>query len=454
MWTPTIEAYDEPKYLAIVSALRDDLQDGRLTPGEKLPTHRELASHIGVTVGTVGRAYAEAERRGLVTAHVGRGTFVSPVSELVAVGLPDGMVDLAHLSPPPGGDVESLRESLVALSEDPGLRNLMRYNEGMGLPHHRAAGAQWLRHLLPEANADGTLIFAGAQHAIVVILSTLLRAGDVVLAEELTYPGLKAAAHMARVSLVGLEMDNEGIRVDALEDACAKHRPRALYCNPTVQNPTTITISPRRRKAIATVAKRHRLLVIEDDFHGSLPADQPLPVTTHYPERSLYIASMSKDVNPGLRVAYVASPEELVAPLSAGIRASMWMVSPIMAEIATRWIIEGVAKNIVTQRREEVAKRQRLAAKMFTGLDYKSAPEGMHVWLALPPPWRSVQFTETVRQRGVAVTPAEVFALTRATVSHHVRLCLGTPPDRESVERALQAVLDTLSASDPTVTVL
>lgn len=447
MWRPELRERDRPLYRAIASALAEDIREARLAPGTRLPTQRELARAVGVTVGTVSRAYAEAEMRGLVVGHVGRGTFVrdiepGPVDERE----PDGVVDMSYNFPPLTGEAEVFRQTL---SEIAGLRSavdLLGYQPSEGTARHRAAGARWLARTGLQAEPGRTLVTAGAQHAIAVLCATLLRSGERVLAEELTYPGMKGLACMLGLDLEGLPGDPEGLSAEAFERACHEGSVRALYTIPTIQNPTGTVMSESRRREIAAIAKEHGVLVIEDDVHGLLPEDAPPPIAAFHPEGSFYVASLAKTLSPGLRVGYLHAPPEFVDRLAAGIRTTIWMASPLSAEIATRWIDSGAAEEILGQKRREAAERQAMVRERLGDHGLAAHEAGFHAWLPLPPPWRTSEFVAAAEQRGVRVSGAEAFAVGRGDPPHAVRLCLGSPRGRHSLRRALDTLRELLEA--------
>lgn len=452
-WKPDIESDpDRPIYLAIADALGEDIASGALARGERLPTHRSLAQELGVTVGTVSRAYAEAERRGLVVGEVGRGTFVRPPSagdDWFAAGL-DGesvpLLDLGRNFPVAMSEDENrfLADTLRELSGRSNLSDWLRYPNRSGTRRQRGAGARWIERTGLSASPDQVVVSTGAQHALTVIFSTLTRPGDLVLAENLTFPGMKAVAQMRKLRLRGLPMDDHGLIPEAFARACASETVRALYCVPTIHNPTTTILAEERRSEIAGIAERHGVLIVEDDIHGAFPTQPVLPITAHAPEISCYVTSTSKTLAPGLRIGYVLAPEALVERIETGIRATTWMAVPLMAEVTTEWILDGTADRLLDRRRQEMADRQQLAAGRLANQEFAAHREGTHVWLRLPDPWRSSDFVAQARERGVFLTGAEAFAVGREAPPHAVRLSLGPPRDRDELDRALATLVGIL----------
>jgi DNA-binding transcriptional MocR family regulator len=463
MWSPSLAEQAGPKCRALVDALAEDIKTGQLEPGARLPTHRELADRLGIAIGTVSRAYALAQRRGLITGEIGRGTFVSfgvsAASAISVEGEEPSLIDLSKnriardLTPD-----RTLAETLTALAARSDLAPLLDdYQPAAGAMRHRAAGAAWISRMGLEARPERTLVCSGAQHAMFVALSVLTRPGDTIFTEQLTYPGIKALASLLHLTLHGLPLDEHGLRVDAFEAACrASSAAKVLYCVPTLHNPTASVMPEARRREIASVAERHHVTIIEDDVYGVLPTDAPPPIASHAPEHSFYIASTSKSLSPGLRIGYLAAPAEAVDRAAAVIRTTTWEATPLMAEIVTTWIEDGTVDRILEWKREETAARQEMARGLLGGyFNDSSSQMSCHVWLQLPEPWRSADFVAQARTRGVVVTPSEAFVAGRLTSAPHaVRLCLGSPRSRQQLEKGLEILADILrDAPEPTLTV-
>src|SRR5258707_1026565 len=156
---------------------------------------------------------------------------------------------------------------------------------------------------------ERVLVCPGVQCALLALMSVLVRPGEVMCTEALTYPGVKAIASHLGIGLVGLPLDDDGIDPEAFAAACATHAPKALYLNPTLLNPTTAVMSESRRIAVAEIARRHNVSIIEDDAYGLLPASAPRTLAELAPELTFYVSGLAKFVGAGLRVAYLAAPD-------------------------------------------------------------------------------------------------------------------------------------------------
>ncbi|NIA70482.1 PLP-dependent aminotransferase family protein [Pelagibius litoralis] len=441
-WTPQIAEAAGPRYIAIADALAGDITGGRLKPGDRLPTHRDLAWHLGVTVGTVSRAYAEAERRGLTSGEVGRGTFVNAPASNEHLhrwnDAPAGMIPMRSSFPIPCPEESAIAEVMARCAADPRAMEMLGYQPQRGLAEHRQAGAEWITQNGFEVTADQVTITAGAHHGMLVVLAAVTRPGDHIVADCLTYPGMLSLARLLGLRLDGLARDRDGPLPDAFEDACRAHDVKAIYLCPTLHNPTSVTIPDERRRALAAVAQRYNVAIVEDDVFGFLVDDRPAPVSAHAPELGHYIVGISKTISAGLRIGFVVSPDDIQARLSQAINATCWMACPLTAEIAAELIRSGVAAKVAAGRRRAAAERRRLALEAFDGWDFECDPGANFLWLNLPDPWRSNEFVAEAERRGVLVTPGDVFQVGRRDSIHAVRVCFGPPRDDDTLRRGLK----------------
>ncbi len=443
IWEPALSPGTEPKYQALVDALNRDIDAGVLPPGTRLPTQRELAGRLGVAIGTVSRAYALAERRGLLSGEVGRGTFVRRRDAGLQEGANDEGDDPALLDLSKGRLVRDSRDptlsrALEAISRRPDLDRLVDfYQPAAGMARHRAAGARWLQRSGLDAGPERVVITNGAQHGAAIVLATIARPGDLILTEEVTYAGIKALANLLHLQLRGVALDEYGIRPDRFEAACRSGAARALFCMTNLQNPTGRTMPLARRLEITAIAQAHDVALIEDDVNGFLPADPLPPLAQLAPAHTYYVTGTSKSLAPGLRLGYVVPPPQGIERIAAAIRASTWLTSPILAELVTEWIESGEANEMVEWKRNEIGARHDLALRIL-GSWLPSGPISFHLWLPLPEPWRTEAFVAQARSRGVMITPSQEFMISRDSAPHAVRVCLGATLSRERLEEGLR----------------
>jgi len=452
-WTKLIDPSRRPIYLAVADAIAQAIDQGHLQPGERLAPHRILARQLGVDLTTVTRCYAEARRRGLVDATVGRGTFVRGSTKSSAAADQTFMqMDMSMNVPPqsqsPGLSI-TLRDSIISLLNSPGAHMLMGYPSGTARPRDLDAASFWLSPILGRADPERLLLSAGAQCALTAIITLLVVPGATILTEFLTYPNLRALAAHFGIRLVAVKSDRHGMLPDSVEAACRELHPQAIYCVPTIQNPTTSTMPVERRQELARVARQFGVPVIEDDAYGMLPT-QPMPaIATFAPNSVYYIGTLSKCLSPGLRLAYVAAPGAAEAQrLTVALRATSLIPSSLLAALMTSWIEDGKAAALRDGIRRENAARQKIAAEILPGGCVRAHPEGTHLWLTLPDHWNRLEFVAYVRQLGVALIPSEAFVVgsdsAESKPPNAIRICLGAAPGQEALRGALHAVADTL----------
>lgn len=458
MWVPQLSESNQPMYLSIADALARDIGSGVLNEGDRLPTLRELANALDVTPGTISRAYGEAHRRRLVQGEVGRGTYVLSQQPLglptthgaasLNLGQPE-LLDLSIIKPSSETLEYWLRGALVGMAKSVDFAGALDYAPDGGHPAHREAGAQWLRHSLPDAQWQQVVITAGAQHGLMVAMSALTNAGDLVLCEALCYPGIISLAHGLERRLRGVPMDDEGIIPEALRELCLREKPAMLVCVATCQNPTTAIMSQKRRAQIAALAEEFDFIILDDDIYGFLATDPSTkPLSAFAPDRSVYLTSLSKSVMPALRVGYLYSPPKLLSRLTSMVRSSVWMPSPLTAQLASNVITEGLDRKLVRIQRNEAAGRQAIAREIFASFELKTEPYAYHVWLTLPEPWTGDEFAMLARANGVLVLSGSQFQAERSGTSRSVRVVLMSPTSQDELRFALTK-LASLIDSDP-----
>ncbi|WP_461211443.1 aminotransferase-like domain-containing protein [Desulfocurvus sp. DL9XJH121] len=434
----------DPKYSLIADAIEEAVAQGRLAPGQALPTHRALAGELSVTVGTVTRAYAEAARRGLVRGERGRGTFVSaPIEGFAGLGKDQGVVDMG-LAATTHSLGPALAATLADMARDPNLAALLTRHESRGLPRHREAGARWAGRFRYPARADDVLVCAGAQHALYTCLAGLFSPGDKVAVEALTYPMVKPMAQRLCLTLVPLPMDEGGLVPEALAEACARDHVRGLYTMPTCNNPTVARMPEYRRHEVADVCRRHGVRIVEDDVYALAVGASLPPLSALAPELGHFIASTSKVLCDGLRVAFLCVPPGAVASLEAALAMTSWKAAGLMAEIAARWIDDGTADATIEANHKEARVRVNLARDILGAERLAARDTGSFVWLRLPPGWGSVDFAEATARRGAVVAHQEHFAVGATRGGQGVRVSLSGVRDRAALARGLGVLAETL----------
>jgi DNA-binding transcriptional MocR family regulator len=445
-WIKRLVESPKPAYLTIPDLIEEDLATGRLRPRDRLPGLRDLAQELDLNYTTVARAYAEARKRGLLDSRAGSGTFVRghTPSPPLSVG---SSVEMSMNTPPEPAEMAArLRDSAARVMADSDPFRMLRYQDFGGLPADKAAAIEWLKRRVPQCDQDNVLVCPGIHSALVALVSQLAGPGATICLDTLAYPGIKAIAAQLGVNLQALPRDEEGPLAHAFEALCKTDKPAAFYCNPTLQNPSTLTLSRRRRAALADVALRYNVPIIEDDAYALLPGQAPDPIASLAPDLTYYVTGLSKTLGAGLRVAYLRAPTARQTQRLAGaLRATTVMVNPYTAALATQWVQDGTAHDMLLAIRRESNARQALAARLLAAGSFDAHPDGFHLWLPIPARcgWSASEFALQMRNLGIAAVSAAAFA-TDGNPPNAVRVCLGGSKTREECEQALSIIADTL----------
>ena len=454
IWVPELPS-SGTRYRLLADAVAEAIATGELCEGARLPPQRRLADALGVTVGTVTRAYGEAERRGLVEARVGSGTYVRggeppmrAFRHTVASGDAD-IVDLSLSLPPPHPDRPcALGEALNAIGRDPmALIQAVNYQPEQGMARHREVLASWMTQLGMPVDAEELMITQGGQHGIFLALQALIQPGERIAASALTYPGLICAAQQLHLKALRVPLDEQGMDVEALARLCAQQPPRVVYVTPDQNNPTGACLPEVRRERLVELARAHDFWIVEDGVQY-LPAEEcGTPLYRLAPERTLYLFSTSKVIASGLRVGTLRAPLALSERLANLQRAQSWMVPPLMAEIVCRWIANGAAEKLLAWQLEEIAVRQRMARERLAAFAPRGREHGFHLWLELPPGWRAAALIEQLERQQVRVTSAEPFCVGSEPAPQAIRLCVSAAANRVALSRALEIIATTLEGA-------
>ncbi len=446
-WSKRLLESRKPAYLLIPDLIEEDLATGRLKPRDRLPGLRDLAGALNLNYTTVARAYAEARRRGLLDTRAGSGTFVRGPTRTFQLSGGSSVEMTMNMPPEPTEMVDRLQRSAAALFAVADPYQLMRYQDFGGTPADRAAGRAWLANRLPGCSSDNVLVCPGIHSALVALVSRLARRGDAICLDSLAYPGIKAIASQLGVQLQPLPRDDDGPLPHAFESLCRSGQPAALYCNPTLQNPSTLTIPFRRREALADIAMRYSVPIIEDDAYAMLPQSAPPPLALLAPELTYYVTGMSKNLGAGLRIAYLLAPTVREAQRIAGaLRATTVMPSPFTMLLATQWINDGTASEMLAAIRAEARARQAIASRILGAWPFDAPLDGFHLWLPIPREclWTAPDLAQHLRSQRVAAVASAAFS-TDGDPPAAIRICLGGPQDRAQCLEGLQLVAEALT---------
>ncbi|MEJ8573595.1 PLP-dependent aminotransferase family protein [Microbaculum marinum] len=452
IWPPKKDMLKRPAYRSLAQCIVAAIEAGEIRPGARLPTHRALAYQLGLSVQTVSRAYEDLSRLGVISGEVGRGSFVK-------AGRPDGRVPWHRLAGgeevidcslmvPVTGAIHSERMSaaLVDLSTDLPEPAILSFRPRATLEGHCELARGWLSTCGVDVDRNCILPTNGNTAAMTIALMTAALPGDLIVSEATGHHTLKSLANALGMRLSGLAIDAEGIIPEAFESACRSETVKVLFVLPSGLSPTAAMMSTERRQALADIARRHRVWIVENDAWGPIQPDRPPPFAAIAPERTFYFTGLTKCLLPGLRIAWLVSPEMMVSAARTRHLVTNWMATPLIAEIASRWLENGTAEELLSWQREQLERRNRIAAQMLGGLRYNATAYGLHVWLPLPEPWREDAFVTHARNDGVAVAAGSNFAISES-YEPAIRICLGAGTEQD-LEQGL-AVIARLVRSTP-----
>lgn len=452
LWHPDPALIRRPAYLSLADQFARAIHDGRLANGERLPTHRWLADDLKLSVQTVSRAYEELIRRGLISGEIGRGSFVQTQRrEPDPPYLPERpgeVIDLSILKPVcETMHLERLKEALGWLAETLPASSALSFRPNMVFPRHRAVAAEWLRLCGLDISAQNISVTNGATAGMTVALMSVAPPGSTVATEAIGHHTLVPLARYLGFNLEGLPIDDNGILPEALDDACRHSDIRAVFVQPSVINPTATLMGSVRRAELAEVARKHDIAIIENDVLGPLVEDRAPPLAYFAPERTLYVTSFTKITVPGLRIGYLAAPDRYVAAVANRHLVSNWMATPMVAEIASKWVSDGTAMALVEWQRVALRSRQAIAAEVLGDVGYHAQRDGLHLWLELPDNRSEEGFVAQARLQGVAIAPGQSFRIADGPWAPAVRISLGSTTEGEL--RAGLGVITKLLLGDP-----
>ncbi len=433
-WRPDLTQFPGPKYLALTRALREAIRAGELPPGSQLPTVRDLAWDLHVTPGTVSRAYQLATQEGLLAATVGRGTFVAaraprlgPTQALFQerdLSSEPWLVDFRSPQLPDVGQGAAFSAAMQRISADLG-HSWDDYPTQRGEAPLRAAMVDWLSdRRLGGVTADDIMLTHGGQNALLLVFLCCLR-GDrpVILTEDLAYPGIRHAAKLTRADVVGVEIDREGMVPEALEAACQRHGAQILVLTPEAQNPTASRMGAERRARIAEIARRYDLQVVEDDCYSIAESDLP-SLRSFVPERTWYVASLSKSISPALRFGYVVCPVGMGEAGRLTAQHGFFALARPVSDLVLDLVRSGAAAELRRAVQAEFSSRLQILVNGLQRFDVRWQPGLPFAWVPLPSGWRGSTFARTAEAEGVLVRQADEYALIHGRAPHALRIAI------------------------------
>ena len=455
IWHPDLLQKGIAKYRALLDAIRNAVNCGQISHGERLLPVREMAWRLQVTPGTVARAYQLGIDENLLEAHVGRGTFIrapkpeKPRKSTVfgETHVPPDIIDLRNAAVPDFGQDEIL-DDLLKQIEIGGNHSMVRYAGHNEMPT-RMALLEWMQLDRTRAKPEDLILTYGSQNATLAAFMGILHGPTPVIATDtLVLPGTRRAAELVRAKIIGVEGDSDGMLPKALAEICRRERPQILHVSANITNPTTIHMSLTRKAKIAEIARQYDLQIVEDDGQAKFFATPPPSFLELCPERVWHVSSLSRYLAAGLRIGFLLCPPGKGSVGQNVIQSMCHSFSPLITQLATHFIQSGQAGIMLKQIRTYRAERVHLAVNQLGCWEILWNEAADYLWLALPNPWRASNFSAAAEKAGILVAPADIFLPDDGVAPNAVRLTLGGKYTEEVFQQALER-LDKLLDSPP-----
>ncbi len=480
----------QPLYRKVQDELVGAILGGSMPAGTRLPSLRRLAKDLGVSRITVEAAYEALEAQGLIEARARSGTYVtgfgSPAPAPQDASKESALPWEARLAPGANPARErmlgqvfrgALGPDAVSFAWGAGdprlfpvdefrtlINRILRHaggaalgpEETQGNAQLRASFAAYLRKLDIPATADSVMVTSGSQQAIDLVIGALVRPGDRVAVEDPTWPGALGALEAAGAQIVGIPMDEHGLRLDALERALEQGGVRMIYTIPTYQNPTGTVMPASRRRELVRLARRHGIPILEDDALREVRFGSPLPPPLAALDPGgnvICVGSFTKSVMPAARLGYLVAPPALRSWAVARKRSLDLFCSSLLQRAMSAYLESGEAVRYWKRISRIYARRERAMAEALKrhfprGARWHSPPGGPVMWVRLPEGMSARALFEQAARSGLSFAPGEAFFVAPAD-QPYIRLNFAALDERQ-IEHGIERLGALMRASTRT----
>ncbi|MEE3362687.1 MAG: PLP-dependent aminotransferase family protein [Anaerovoracaceae bacterium] len=443
-WRPEIDR-NSVIYRSLAEQLEKDIVSGKLLPGTMLPPQRELADYLDINLATVAKAFKICSEKGILSSAVGRGTYVAyNAAARISSSVDDKneVIEMGVMMP------ETVRQDEINAL----LREILDENDyGRYFQYsihvdswQRSAAADLLGQYGCETAPERVCFSNGAQNILSAIMAGTFSPGDSIGTDPFIYAGLKSIASMFGVRLVrvgseGGEMTEAGIRY-----AVKNRGVKALYIMPDCQNPTTHMMSREGREMIARVAEELDLIVIEDSMDRIVQEHTGATVYSMIPDRTFFVLSLSKAINPALRLAFTAVPERFLGRTESALYNMNLSLSALLLEIASRLIVSKRFDGVAEDRRQGIRERNAITDEVLAEYDLRGNELNLGRWLILPEGLTGSGFEKEAMRRGVSVYGGGRFAVGESMPYEAARISICSPADTDKLRRGLEVLKEIL----------
>lgn len=455
----------EPKYKVIINFVKEQITNGNWPVGSRLPSQRDLAKQFSVNRSTVVTALDELSADGLVEGklgvgtivvnntwtlmrsappvnwneQVGRGTHQASLSTVQAINLAESDESLIQLSKGElSKDLFPLEDMRAVLTKVGQELEPFGYEDPKGNPQLREAIAQHLNQKGIKVDASSILVVSGALQALHLISIGLLEKESTVFLENPSYLQSLSTFQSAGMKLHGISMDHEGIIPEMIKES---HRSMdsVLYCHPNFHNPTGTLMGVNRRKELLKLAETAQLPIIEDDVYGDLwmGSPPPSPIKSHDRHGNvLYLGSLSKSLNPGLRIGWVAGPEAVIDRLADLKMQTDYGSSSLSQRAAAEWLSSGLYEKHLANVRKQLEVRRNAALEALEKhlgnyAEWEKPEGGFFIWVKMHPDISLSDLYRKALANGVLINPGRIYANQRM---QHFRLSFANAPVKDLIK--------------------
>lgn len=426
-WKPHLKKAGTPIYIELATKLKEDILNGKLTPGTKLPPQRELADYLDINLSTITRAFKLCEQNGIICSTVGKGTYVASDAasqKLLLLNSPKKqLIEMGAILPNP--DINELVSNYLSqMTSEPDFYKLLQYGNVDYDDLQIKAACKWFSYFGLNTNKSHILYCNGGQNGIFTTLAALFNKGDRIATTPLTYPGLKIAAKILGIQLLPLPLFEGKITLDSLDYVYKNHNIKGFYFIPDANNPTSEIMDLNTRKCIGEFCTAHQLPIIEDAIY-TLFSPEPLPpITSFAPEYGILISSVSKVLSPGLRLAIMYVPAQFYTPVWECLYAMHITPSALMTQLFTRLLLSEHFTEIRQLRMKELEERNLLFDKICTNFNTNGNLHSPIRWLTLPKDLHPALFEKQAYEKGLQIYSADRFVIGNTPIPNAIRISL------------------------------
>ncbi|MBR6608855.1 MAG: PLP-dependent aminotransferase family protein [Oscillospiraceae bacterium] len=437
-WKPDREKLKYPIYTSLAELMEKDIASGVLPVGTKLPPQRELADYLDVSLNTITRAYTLCEKRGLLYAVTGKGTFVNSsinsIKSVVETNTEKNIINVGiTVSPQP--NIKQLKLIINEITQDKSFADNIRFANPASTDYQLHAARKWLDNFNIKSTGE-ILITNGSQNSLTLILAGIFEAGDRIIVDQYTYPNFLALANMLHIVLLTVPSDEYGMDVAELKKILNTNNVKGIYLSPSCSNPQATCMPLNRRKEIAELIDGYNLILIEDDCYAFLIENKPQPIYNMVSDNAIYLTELNKAISPGIKTGYICYDEKFRSKLEQANYNCNLTVDWFSAQIAAHAINSCVYEKSLAEHILLTQKRNEIYAKYFPVSNMNS----YYQWLELPQGISSVAFESVALKAGVKVYGSERFLTGDAGGRYFLRVSTSGPDTYQDLEKALTTI--------------